>query len=493
MREQMKVLLVAAEAYPFAKVGGLADVAGSLPKPLYDRGVDIRVMIPLYDKIDREKFGIEYCGVDFDIEMGDEVVKGQLLAAKFPDSEIPIYFIECKKYFGRPGIYTDPETGEAYPDDGERFVFFSKAIIEAIHALGWTPDVFHANDYQTGLVPALIKIKYPDAQIGFLYSIHNLAYQGRFEFEILDIIGIGKELVYPMGPFEFFNKVNFMKVGISFADIVNTVSPTYAKEIQTTEEYGYGLEGVLRSVSDRLFGVINGIDSSVWNPESDKNIPYNYNADDLSGKRMCKAALLKEVGLPSDALDIPLIAMISRLADQKGFDILLPVMEDILKDKVMFLLLGTGNKKYEAAFEKLALKYPKKLAAVIDFKGPLAHRIEAGADMFLMPSRYEPCGLNQMYSMAYGTVPVVRKTGGLADTVKPANLEKDTGNGFVFEEYSGRALLGAVRRAVEAFKDGRAWRKLQGRCMSEDFTWGASADKYIELYRQALALRRYGI
>ena len=484
MSEKMKVLLVAAEAFPFAKVGGLADVAGSLPKPLHEKGVDIRTMIPLYDKIDREKFGIEFSGVAFDVPMGDETVAGKLWCGKFPESEIPAYFIECPKYFGRPGIYTDPKTGEAYPDDGERFIFFSKAVPAALDGLGWSPDVIHANDYQTGLVPALYRLTRPDDKTGFLFSIHNLAYQGRFEPEILDLIGFGHDQFYPMGPFEFFGKVNLMKIGITFADLVNTVSPTYAKEIQSSAEFGYGLEGVLKSMSDRLFGVLNGIDQKVWNPEVDKNIPYNFSKDDLSGKRMCKAALLKEVGLPKDKIDVPLIASISRLADQKGFDILLPIMEDILKENVTFVLLGTGKKEYEAAFTELAKKFPDKMAAIIDFKGPLAHLIEAGADMFLMPSRYEPCGLNQMYSMAYGTVPIVRKTGGLADTVVQADLERNIGNGFVFEKYESKALLSIVKKAVRAFQDKKGWQRLQRRAMEFDSSWERSAERYIELYRQ---------
>ena len=492
MHENKNVLLVSAEAYPFAKVGGLADVAGSLPRPLSEKGVDIRVMLPLYKSIDREKFGIEFCGVRFEVPMAGENVIGELWCGTFPNSDIPAYFIACDKYFGREGIYTDPETGEAYKDDGERFTFFSKAVFEALKGLDWTPDLFHANDYQTGLIPYLLREKHGELNAGCLYSIHNLAYQGRYGPEILDAIGSGKDKFYPMGPFEFFGMVNFMKIGIVYADIVNTVSETYAEEIQTSEEYGYGLEGILRSMSNKVFGVLNGIDDTVWNPETDENIPYNFSADDLSGKRMCKAELLKEAGLPEDQLDVPLITMISRLADQKGFDILLPILDDILKEEVNFILLGTGKKEYEKALSEAAEKHPDKMAAIIDFRGGLAHRIEAGGDMFLMPSRYEPCGLNQMYSMAYGTVPVVRKTGGLADTVEPADFKRDTGTGFVFEKYEKKELLSAIKRAISAYNDKKGWRKLQDRCMAFDSSWENSAEKYIELYEQALAGARYG-
>lgn len=492
MAEKMKVLLVTAEAYPFAKVGGLADVAGSLPEPLTERDIDVRVILPLYDKIDREKFDIGYCGVEMQVPMGDENVNGKLWASQFPGTKIPVYFVECEKYFGRPGIYTDPETGEAYPDDGERFVFFSKAVLQAVKHLGWEPDVFHCNDYQTGIIPALVKLTDPENKAGFLYSIHNLAYQGRFESDIIELIGIGQDKFYPMGDFEFHGKVNFMKIGIIYSDIINTVSPTYAEEIQSSPEFGYGLEGVLSSRSDRLYGILNGIDQKVWNPELDPHIPANYTKEDKTGKRVCKLELLEEVGLPKDG-DTPVLGVISRLADQKGFDILLPILDDILKEDVMFVLLGTGKKEYEAALKAASIKYPKKMAAVIDFKGPLAHRIEAGVDMFMMPSLYEPCGLNQMYSMAYGTVPIVRKTGGLADTVKPADLEKDTGTGFVFEDYSSAELLKAVKRALKAFEDKEGWERLMDRDMDFDSSWGASADKYISVYRQAVSLRRYTV
>jgi len=491
MSETIKTLIAAAEAYPFAKVGGLADVVGSLPKPLRKKGIDIRVIVPLYDKIDREKFGIKPTNIEMDIQMAGRTEKGKIWETVFPGTDIPVYFVECAAYFGRPGIYTDPDTGEAFPDDGERFVFFSKAVLEFLNIIDWSPDLVHSNDYQTGLIPAMIKILEPENQIGTLYSIHNLAYQGRFDMDLIDYIGFGKNLSYPMGPFEFFGKLNFMKIGILFSDIVNTVSPTYAEEIKSSPEYGYGLEGVLSSCSDKLFGVLNGIDETVWNPEIDEFIPYNYNSSDLSGKRMCKAELLKEAGLPYDNLDIPIIGVISRLADQKGFDILIPIMEKILEENVYFILLGTGNKKYERAFKELSVKYPKKLAAIIDFRGPLAHLIEAGSDMFLMPSKYEPCGLNQMYSMAYGTVPVVRKTGGLADTVIPADFKEDTGTGFLFEKYESNALLNAIKKALSSFGDQNSWRKLQNRCMTMDFGWDVSADKYIELYRQALAAERW--
>jgi len=492
MTEKMKVLLVTAEAYPFAKVGGLADVAGSLPEPLHGLNVDVRVILPLYDAIDREKFDIRYCGVEIEVPMGGKVVGGKLWSSLFPGSDIPVYFIECDEYYGRPGIYTDPATGEAYPDDGERFVFFSKAVLEAVKSLGWQPDIYHCNDYQTGIIPALVKLREPNTKTGFLYSIHNLAYQGRFDREILDHIGVGHDKFYPMGDFEFHGQVNFMKIGILYSDIINTVSPTYAEEIQASEEYGYGLEGVLSAASDRLYGILNGIDQKVWNPAVDPHLPANYTKKDKSGKTLCKLELLKEAGLPENP-ELPLIGIISRLADQKGFDILIPLLDEILSRDVMIVLLGTGKKEYEAAFRTAAEKHPDKMASIIDFKGPLSHRIEAGSDMFLMPSRYEPCGLNQMYSMAYGTVPIVRKTGGLADTVTPADLSKNTGTGFVFEEYSGDALLKAIDRALKAFSDSKGWEKLMDRCMDFDSSWGASAEKYINLYRQAVSLRRYSV
>ncbi|MGC9314262.1 MAG: glycogen synthase, partial [bacterium] len=341
MTEKMKVLLVTAEAYPFAKVGGLADVAGSLPEPLHGLNVDVRVILPLYDAIDREKFDIRYCGVEVEVPMGGKTVNGKLWSSLFPGSDIPVYFIECDEYYGRPGIYTDPATGEAYPDDGERFVFFSKAVLKAVKSLGWQPDIYHCNDYQTGIIPALVKLREPHSTAGFLYSIHNLAYQGRFDREILDLIGIGHDKFYPMGDFEFHGQVNFMKIGILYSDIINTVSPTYAEEIQASDEYGYGLEGVLSAASDRLYGILNGIDQKVWNPAVDPHLPANYTKKDKSGKTVCKLELLKEAGLP-ETPEMPLIGIISRLADQKGFDILIPLLDEILSRDVMIVLLGTG-------------------------------------------------------------------------------------------------------------------------------------------------------
>jgi starch synthase len=492
MPEKMKVLLVTAEAFPFAKVGGLADVAGSLPEPLNDLNIDIRVILPLYDAIDRAKFGIEYCGVETSVTLGERHIKAKLWASVFPGTQIPAYFVECPEYYGRPGIYTDPATGEAYPDDGERFVFFSKAVLELVKFLGWKPDIIHCNDYQTGIIPALVKLRDPDDDTGFLYSIHNLAYQGRFGREIIDLIGVGHDKFYPMGDFEFHGEVNFMKIGILYSDVINTVSPTYAQEIQSTSEYGYGLEGVLSARTNRLFGILNGIDQKVWNPKIDPDLPANYSKKDKSGKTTCKVELQKEVGLPEKP-DSPLIGIISRLADQKGFDILIPILDEILKRDVMIVLLGTGKKEYEAAFEAASAKHPDKMAAIIGFKGALSHRIEAGSDMFLMPSRYEPCGLNQMYSMAYGTVPVVRKTGGLADTVTPADLTANSGTGFVFERYTSEELLKTIDSALEAYSDKKGWEKLMDRCMEFDSSWGASADKYIGLYRQAVSLRRYNV
>jgi len=491
MDSKMRVLLAAAEAYPFAKVGGLADIAGSLPKALAKLDIDCRIIIPLYDKIGRDFFSLNPENIQVSIEMGYQRVQANLWSGKFPGTSIKAYFVECEKYFGRPGIYTDPETGEAYPDDGERYIFFSKAVVAMVKEMNWKPDILHCNDYQTGLIPAIMKLNHSDEDCGLIYSIHNLAYQGRYDSAILDYIGFGRDQFYPMGPFEFFGQVNLMKIGINFTDIINTVSPTYSREIQSSEEYGYGLEGILKSKKDNLYGVLNGIDTTVWNPEIDEHTPYKFTRDDLSGKRMCKAALLKEVGLPDKELDKPIISMISRLADQKGFDILLPVLEDIINHDCYFVVLGTGKKAYEAALTKMAKKYPRNMAAVIDFKGPLAHRIEAGADMFLMPSKYEPCGLNQMYSMTYGTVPIVRKTGGLNDTVEQADLENEKGTGFVFEKYDSKALYNIVSKALKAFENGQGWRKLQSRGMKKDFSWKASAGEYVKLYRQALAMKKY--
>ncbi len=491
----LRVLLASAEVYPFAKVGGLADVAGSLPKALRRLGVDVRVVMPYYGDVQRRsaEFGIkrlDVCGVP--VVVGDSVETFDLFAASLPGTRVPVYFVKSERFFDRRGIYFDPDTKRDFPDQAERLVFFCKSVLQVAPAVGFVPDVLHANDHHTALLPAYLKLAYGDHPVwrrtASVLTIHNIAYQGVFEKNALRLMGLGEELFYPTGPFEFFGKVNFLKIGILFADAVNTVSPTYAKEIQTPQ-YGEGLEGVLSSVSHKLFGILNGVDYSVWDPSVDAKIEHNYSPKDLSGKRKMKSVLLREVGLP-DEPEKPVLGMIGRMAYQKGFDIVAEALPRLVEFGVKLVVLGSGKPEYEEMFRKASRDYPRQVAVCTEFNDPLAHKIEAGADMFLMPSRFEPCGLNQLYSLRYGTVPVVRRTGGLADTVIDADEFPDRGTGFLFDDPTPQALLSCIERALEAFRDKKRWEKIMLRGMRQDFSWEASARKYIELYERAIQLQR---
>lgn len=488
----MNVYYIAAEMVPFAKEGGLADVAGALPAALKKSGIDVKGIIPAYGCIDRKKFKlspvkkikpviIPYSGMD---------LKATLLEGIIPKTDVTVYFVENEYFFGRPGIYNDPQTKEGYQDNAERYVFYARAVMELIKQLDWKPDVIHLNDQHTALIAPYMKRTYAKdnfySKTKTVFSIHNLGYQGVYPKEIMWFAMFEQSEYYPMSPFEFYDKVNFMKLGITFSDIVNTVSKTYAEEITSSSEFGFGLEGVLRDRVSDLYGIVNGIDYNEWNPETDELIAFNYSPKDLSGKKKCKEALLKEQKLDAAGDDIPLIGMISRLADQKGFDILSQCMDELLVNPLRMVILGTGQKEYHDMFQRYAEKYKGKISVNLAFNNKLAHMIEAASDMFLMPSKYEPCGLNQLYSMKYGTVPVVRATGGLKDTVIPYEADKGTGTGFVFQDYSAKDLMIAVSKAMILFQDKKKWGKLVKNCMAQDFSWNRSAKEYIELYEKAL-------
>jgi starch synthase len=488
----MNVLYIAAEMVPFAKEGGLADVAGALPAALKKAGIDARGIIPAYGSIDRKKYNlkpvknikpvtIQYSGMD---------LKASLLESKLPKTDVQVYFVENDYFFGRSGIYNDPQTKEGYKDNAERYVFYVRALMELIKQLDWKPDVIHLNDQHTALIAGYLKRQYAKddyySKTKTVFSIHNLGYQGVYPKEIMWFAMFDQAEYYPMSPFEFYDKMNFMKIGISFSDIINTVSKTYAEEITSSSEFGFGLEGVLRDRKKDLFGIINGIDYNEWNPETDELIAFNYTPKDLSGKKKCKETLLKEQGLDSAGDDVPLIGMISRLADQKGFDILSQCMDELLVNPLRMVILGTGQKEYHDMFIRYAEKYKGKISINLAFNNKLAHMIEAASDMFLMPSKYEPCGLNQLYSMKYGTVPIVRATGGLKDTVTPFDTETGTGTGFVFSDYSAKDLMISVSKAMILFQDKKKWAKIIKNCMAQDFSWNRSAKEYVELYEKAL-------
>ena len=489
----MKILIAASEVVPFAKTGGLADVAGALPRALRALGHDVRVILPCYRSVSPTRFQLQTLHPEMIVHFPANFQVGSVWQSTFPGVEIPVYLVRHDHYFDRDGLYG--EKGEDYPDNAERFAFFSMAAIWTLKGIGWQPDVIHCNDWQTALVPTYLRnlaILRDDpfyAAVRTVYTIHNLAYQGSFGTAVLPRIGLDQSVYHPEG-IEFYGTVNLMKAGIVYADALTTVSHQYSEEIQT-EEFGCGLDGILRArkqhLGDRFKGIVNGIDYAVWNPELDEHVAAHYLATNLSGKTRCKEALQKTSGLPLKA-DVPLIGVISRLDKQKGFDLIEECLDDIMALGAQMIVLGTGDPAYHKMFEAAAVKYPDRLSINLMFNNALAHQIEAGADMFLMPSRYEPCGLNQLYSLKYGTIPIVRKTGGLADTISDATttaIRKGAATGFVFEDYEADALLATVKRAVRTYVERRdLWAKLIQNAMSRDFSWDTSARTYEALFQE---------
>jgi len=489
----VRIVIAAAEVAPFARVGGLSDVAGALSKEIAERGHEVSVFLPAYSAIDRAKYGIEpVSGAGpIDVPMGERTERCQLLRGSMPGAaNVAVYLIEHEGYFDREGIYVDPETGHGYPDEVERYGLFSRAVLEGLLALDIKPDCIHLNDHHTALSLAYLREAYAGHPVmsaaGTVFSIHNLGYQGQFEPAILTKLGLPESLARPGSPFEFHGLVNNMKIGIELADYVNTVSERYAEEISSVPEYGLGLEGVLGAKRDagRLVGILNGVDYGVWDPSVDDLIPARYGPGELAGKHRCKVALLERAGLPPDS-GTPVIGVVSRLADQKGFDLLKEVGDEIAELGASLVVLGTGQPEYHEFLSGLAARFPERVSANLTFDNEFAHRIEAGSDMFLMPSRYEPCGLNQLYSLRYGSVPIVRETGGLADTVADYDPATDHGTGFVFREYDSRAMLEAIRRAVDTYADTAVWSRIIERGMAADFGWAVSAERYERLYAQA--------
>jgi starch synthase len=487
--DRLRVCLCTSEAVPFAKTGGLADVAGALPRALSDAGCDVRLVLPAYQSIDRQRFGFRPIG-EAAVPLGNERVTVQFFESTLPGTAVAAYLVACDRYFDRPGLYG--EAGRDYPDNLQRFTVFCRGVLSLFRHLGWRPQVLHCQDWQTALLPVWLRREPRDGvwvDTGTLFTVHNLAYQGLFPPEQLPVTGLGADVFTPAG-MEFYGKINLLKGGLVSADLLSTVSEQYAREIQT-EEFGCGLEGVLRDRSASLIGILNGVDYAAWDPSTDRLIPANYTPQDLAGKAVCKEQLQRAVGLVPDA-SAPLIGMITRLADQKGLDLVSAIIETVLDMGAQFTLLGTGDPVYHTRFQELGARHRGRAAVTLGFDDTLAHRIEAGADIFLMPSRYEPSGLNQLYSLRYGTVPVVRKTGGLADTIvdaTPEALARKTANGFVFEAYAADALLGAVTRALVTFRKPEVWRQLQGVGMRQDFSWGRSADRYVQAYRRIVSAR----
>ena len=498
----MKIVLASSEVVPFAKTGGLADVSGALPRELEKLGHEVTVVLPAYrgsqHNVEKAGLKIETTGVDCDIPVGNELLPCTFSKSQIPSSSTTVLLVEHEEFFHREGLYGDHE-GD-FPDNCERFVFFCRAVLEAVRLFDLKPDLIHANDWQTGLIPALLACEYRENRlyenIASLFTIHNLAYQGVFEFQHMASTGLDAAR-FNWQEMEFFGKLNLLKTGMVFADAINTVSPTYAEEIQTPEQ-GCGLESVLQYRSNRLYGIINGIDQGEWNPETDPHIEANFDAtfelsSGVPGKQQCKRSLQILSRLDPNP-DIPLIGIVGRIASQKGWSLIVPVLRHWLEhETAQWIILGTGDPDYHHVLNSLHQSHADKLSLNLTFSNVLAHQIEAGADIFLMPSQYEPCGLNQMYSMAYGTVPVVRQTGGLADTVVNFNsetLKNGTATGFSFNDFTHDAMDQSLRKAVTVYRDQReTWHQIMLNGMQRDWTWSSSAKAYESLYQTTIDLR----
>ncbi len=475
----IRVLFAASEATPYAKTGGLADVAGVLPGELARHGADARLIMPKYKSIPEEYVkSMEYVGYIY----VDLVWRHQYCAVlRIKDGDHTVYFIDNEYYFGRDGLY-------GHFDEAEQFAYFSKAVLKVLPLIDFKPDIIHCNDWHTGILSAFLKTGFSSEEfykdIKTVYTIHNLKYQGIFPKEILgDILGLSWDHYNGEG-LESHGCVNYMKAGIAYSDIITTVSKTYAEEIKNSF-YGEKLEGILNKRSDSLYGILNGIDCRENDPDTDKRIYKNYNAERLEGKYVNKTMLQEALGLPIRK-DVPLISIVSRLVDQKGFDLIARMLEEILTMDVQIVVLGTGNREYEELFRNGAARHPDKLSANFKYDGVLAQRIYAGSDIFLMPSLFEPCGLSQLYSLRYGTVPIVRETGGLKDTIYPYNEFTGEGTGFTFANYNAHEMFDAIKRAICFYENKEIWESIVRNGMRQDFSWGKSASEYMKLYKKLL-------
>jgi starch synthase len=484
--KKLKILFVTAEMSPFAKTGGLADVAASLPKALAELGHDVRVVMPKYQSIEAD---FRYV-MDFPIQIENRIETCVVrkvdvnLKGTGKKGSLPVYFADSYKYFDRDGIY-------GHYDDSERFVFFCKATLNLLPLINFKPDIIHCNDWHTGPICLLLKEELKDNEfyksISTVYTIHNLEYQGNFHSYVVNLLNIGYEVFTPEKA-EFFGMFSFMKTGLVYADVITTVSSVYAKEIQTPQ-YGERLDGLLQKRSSDLYGVLNGIDYEEFNPGTDRSIEHNFGVDNFQDKKLNKSALQKETGLPQS--DVPVIGLISRLSGQKGLNLIIDRIDDFMARDLQFVLLGTGDDYYQDHFRRIAAKYPEKISINLEFNAKLAQKIYAGSDMFLMPSRFEPCGLGQIISLRYGTIPIVRATGGLAETIIDYDEDTSHGNGFSFSNFSSDDMIDAIDRAIMLYKEKPdEWNKLVVRAMKSDFSWNRSAAKYVELYINAVNKRR---
>src|SRR5271163_3397925 len=483
----MHIAFAASECVPFSKTGGLADVVGALPRALAALGHQVSVYVPRYrqTKLTDPQTVVPSITIPFDDEYRfcSVVTAGSSAGVRF-------YFVDYPPYFDRDALYGGP-AGD-YPDNAERFALFSRAVLEGSKILG-VPHVFHCHDWQSALVPVMLRTLYADdpafREVATVFTIHNMGYQGMFPPDILPLLTLPWDL-FTISKMEFFGQVNFLKGALVHSDFITTVSKKYSQEIQTTE-YGFGLEGVLRNRAATVSGILNGVDYEEWSPQADKLIAAKYSPQDLAGKQKDKKDLLNAFGITNAKSNskLPVIGIVSRFAAQKGFDLIAQIMDRLAREEMIIVVLGSGDKQYEEMFARLAKQFPNKIALKIAYDNAIAHKIEAGSDMFLMPSKYEPCGLNQIYSLKYGTVPVVRATGGLDDTIEPWDARTGRGTGFKFTDYSGEALLLTIKEALKAFRDQTSWQTLMRNGMNKDFSWNASAKEYVRIYERVRQAR----
>src|SRR5256712_9493102 len=481
----MHIAFAASECVPFSKAGGLADVVGALPRAVADLGHQVSFYLPRYrqTRLTDPQTVVRSITVPF-----DDRYRFCSVVNAGNHSGIRFYFIDYPPFFDRDALYGTP-SGD-YPDNAERFALFSRAVLEASKVLG-VPHVFHCHDWQSALVPVMLRTLYAEdpafRDVATVFTIHNIGYQGLFPPDILPLLMLPWDL-FTMTKLEFFGNVNFLKGALVFSDFITTVSRKYSQEIQTTE-YGFGLEGVLRDRAATVTGILNGVDNDEWSPQTDKFIATHYSPQDLSGKQLCKGDLLAAFGVTNADPRLPVIGIVSRFAAQKGFDLISQIMDRLAREEMIVVALGAGDKQYEELFLRLNKQFPHKIAVKVAYDNAIAHKIEAGSDMFLMPSKYEPCGLNQIYSLKYGTVPIVRATGGLDDTIEPWDARTGRGTGFKFTEYSGEALLLTIKQALQAFRDQSSWQTLMRNGMNKDFSWNASAKEYVRVYDRARQAR----
>ena len=481
----MNIVFAASEGVPFSKTGGLADVVGALPGALAALGHQVSVYLPRYrqTKLTEPVSEVRSVTIPFDDQyrFASVVSGGRLDGVRF-------YFVEYPPYFDRDALYGTP-AGD-YPDNAERFALFSRTVLEASKILG-VPQIFHCHDWQSALIPVLVRTVYAEdpafRDVGTVFTIHNMGYQGLFPPDTLPLLMLPWDL-FTISKMEFFGQVNFLKGALTYSDFITTVSRKYSQEIQTAE-YGFGLEGVLRDRASTVTGILNGVDYDEWSPQTDKFIAAKYSPQDLSGKAMCKHDLLAAFGIPTADVKLPVIGVVSRFAAQKGFDLIAQIADRLAREEMIVVALGAGDKTYEEMFQRLNKQFPKKIAVKVAYDNAIAHKIEAGADMFLMPSRYEPCGLNQIYSLKYGTVPIVRATGGLDDTIEPWDARTGKGTGFKFSEYNGESLLLTIKHALTAYRDQTSWQALMRNGMNKDFSWNASAREYGKIYEKVRQMR----